>query len=62
MGFVNVYRFIDEQNKWFKNLSEEEKQEESRNLHADYDIEQEEPIINSRTYDLVFDPDEELPF
>ena len=62
MDFVSAMRFQDEMYEWWMSLSEEEREQELRELRGDYDTVSDSIIINTEWSDPVMDPDAELPF
>lgn len=47
---------------WWMSLSEEEREQELRELRGDYDTVSDSIIIDTEWSDPVMDPDAELPF
>lgn len=62
MYFVSAMRFQDEMYEWWMNLSEEEREQELRELRGDYDTVSDSIIINTEWSDPAMVPDAELPF
>ena len=62
MDFVSAMRFQDEMYEWWTSLSEEEREQELRELRGDYDTVSDSIIINTEWSDPVMDPDAEFPF
>ena len=62
MDFVSAMRFQDEIYEWWMSLSEEEQEQELRELRGDYDTVSDSIIINTEWSDPAMDPDAELPF
>ena len=62
MDFVSAMRFQDEMYEWWMSLSEEEREQELRELRGDYDTVSDSIIINTEWSDPAMDPDAELPF
>ena len=54
--------FRSEMYEWWMSLSEEEREQELRELRGDYDTVSDSIIINTEWSDPVMDPDAELPF
>lgn len=62
MDFVSAMRFQDEMYEWWMSLSEEEREQELRELRGDYDTVSDSIIIDTEWSDPAMDPDAELPF
>ena len=62
MDFVSAMRFQDEMYEWWMSLSEEEREQELRELRGDYDIVSDSIIIDTEWSNPAMDPDAELPF
>ena len=62
MDFVSAMRFQDEMYEWWTSLSEEEREQELRELRGDYDTVSDSIIINAEWSDPAMDSDAELPF
>ena len=59
MDFVSAMRFQDEMYEWWMSLSEEEREQELRELRGDYDIVSDSIIIDTEWSNPAMDPDAE---
>ena len=62
MGFASAMRFQNEMYEWWMSLSEEEREQELRELRGDQDTVSDCVIINTEWSDSAMDPDAELLF
>lgn len=60
MDFVNALRALNEKQEWFESLSDEEREQELRNLRGDYATLEDDVVFLASYNDM--DPDAELPF